>query len=87
VRTSADRLKMLDYALGELMMHENSLQRVREFCRLDEAYGRVFDDGAFEERLKAVERQITAWGRGERLEEALSADGPGSNGRELVAVG
>lgn len=60
VRSVADVLKVLDYALAELMELANSIPRDRALISLVSEYLHALDVSEIEERLQALEEQANA---------------------------
>jgi hypothetical protein len=60
VHDIAGALKLLDYTLGELLVFDNSLLRVRALIALAGAYSSLLSAGELEERVKVIEAALAA---------------------------
>ncbi len=63
VRTLTDVLALLDYAMAEAVVMENSVLRGRLLVQFAGAYTEVIKVGEFEQRLATLEAALKAGGR------------------------
>lgn len=63
VRTVAEAVTILDYALAEVLPMENSIQRGRLLIALCAEYIKAFEVGELEARLDALEKAVLENGR------------------------